>query len=175
MNTTKITNASTAKLMGDFITVQCKLWEKESAECHKTTTKSEKSRTTTHVNLGLRNVEMSLEIVKNTMSPQKSRAYICKLAMMLVCLTAKSTKHERTRFLLENVTECPNSGKMADHETGFFHFLSPALPPLLLFFNLPPPLNSTTITCYDVFTIFTWNVRCSLTVRVPTKRSSCWM
>ena len=72
---------------------------------------------------------MSLETVKNTMSPQKSRAYICKLAMMLVCLTAKSTKHERTRFLLENVTECPNSGKMDDHETGFFHFLSPSYSP----------------------------------------------
>ena len=125
-----ITNASTAELMGDFITVQCKLWKKESAECHKTTTKSEKSRTTTHVNLGLRNVEMSLEIVKNTMSPQKSRAYICKLAMMLVCLTAKSTKHEHTRFLLENVTECPNSGKMENHETGFFHVLSPSYSPL---------------------------------------------
>ena len=74
------------------------------------------------------------------MSPQKSRAYICKLAMMRVCLTAKSTKHERTRFLLENVTECPNSGKMEDHETGFsISFLLATLPPLLLFFNLPPP------------------------------------
>ena len=175
MNTTKITNASTAKLMGDFITVQCKLWEKESAECHKTTTKSEKSRTTTHVNLGLRNVEMSLEIVKNTMSPQKCRAYICKLAMMLVCLTAKSTIHERTRFLLENVTECPNSGKWRTMKQDFsMSLILATLPSLLLFFSLPP-LNSTTITCYDVFTIFTWNVRCSLTVRVPTKRSSCWM